>query len=158
MNQASGDVELESAAGLVINELMAVNNAIKDADGHFDDWIELLNTSDREIGLGDVSLSDDENKFHKWTFPPDARIAPGELLLVWADGDVKAASGLHASFKLSKNGESLFLSRRNGPDDVLLDKVSFGRQRAGVSFGRASAGSTFEPLVPTPGEPNRTTD
>jgi Ca2+-binding EF-hand superfamily protein len=140
---------------LVINEVMA-NNKSKDGDGRLDDWIELLNPSDHEVDLSGVSLSDDAKQLHKWTFPSGTKIAPGALVLVWADKDENSTDGFHAGFKLGKKGESIYVTRRTGKDDTMLDSLRYGRNDPGMSLGRAVPGSSVcVPMEPTPGEPNR---
>jgi hypothetical protein len=73
-------------AQIVINELMASNNAvIADEDGAFSDWIELFNSGTEAVNLEGYGLSDNPQQLFKWTFPSYA-IEPGEYLLVWASG------------------------------------------------------------------------
>ncbi len=142
---------------VVINEFMAANTAtLKDPQGEYDDWIELLNVSGQEVDLSGMYLSDSENNLKKWAFPDSTRLAPGTFLIVWADENGKANPGLHASFKLSASGESVLLVDRDACGNLLLDVVQFGEQRPDVSSGRSPDGTgEFQALSrPTPGAGN----
>jgi hypothetical protein len=146
----------EKAPSLAINELMAVNNrTIKDPQGTFEDWIELVNTGNEEVDLSGMYLSDDKAKLRKWKFPSGTKLAPGGYLIIWADEDGKAKPDLHANFKLSKTGEGVWLSDSDDRGGAALDSVEFSSQRADVAFGRyPDAKGKWQPLPPTPGKPN----
>ena len=58
-------------------------------------------------------------------FSAGKTLAPGEKLMIWADEDGKAPSGLHANFKLSSRGESLFLSQRENGQIILMDHLEY---------------------------------
>lgn len=137
---------ISTAGNLVINELMASNDsAIADQDGEYDDWIELYNNSSTAIELDDHYLSDEGDNLDKWTFP-DTTIEARSYLIIWADED-GSQNGLHANFKLSSKGESLYLSNAQ---NTLLDNVSFTAQETDKSYGRSPNGiGTFATLVPT---------
>ena len=148
-----------SSTDVVINEVMAANkDTIADPQGQFDDWIELANTSDKDVDLSGVYLSDSMAKPQKFQFPEGTKIKAGRFLVVWADGDAddsaNGAGGIHADFKLSKKGESVLLVKSYPDGNVkLLDSVEFGAQTAERSFGRNAAGE-FGLQAPTPGKAN----
>ncbi|MCP4848583.1 MAG: hypothetical protein GY899_11625 [Verrucomicrobiaceae bacterium] len=76
-------------------------------------------------------------------------------LLIWADEDGNAPEGLHASFKLSADGEFLSLASPDDLDNQIMDQVEFGPQEQDISLGRVpGVDSAYESLVPTPGTPN----
>lgn len=138
---------LSPRKGVVINELAAVNETIAtDDDGDFDDWIELYNNSETNFSLSGYYLSDDLGNLTKWAFP-DVTINAGEYLIIWADGDTTAPTGLHTNFKLAASGEILSLT--NG-DEQLVDQVSFPEQFQDISYGRFENGvGMFNYLTPT---------
>ena len=122
-----------NAGELVINEFMAVNNAIvQDPSGSFSDWIELYNNTNQYISLSNLFISDDILTPLKWKFPDNTIIAPYSYEVVWADNDT-LQSGYHANFKLSALGEDVIISYANG---TVLDYISFPLQSANVSYGR----------------------
>jgi hypothetical protein len=139
INIETGDV--------VINEFMASNEAtVADQDGEFDDWIELYNNGTTSIDLEGYFLSDDDTDLMQWVFPADVTIGAGEYLIIWAD-DNGDQDGLHANFKLSAGGESIFLSDATG---AVIDQVTYVDQVADISHGRFPNGTgDFQDMDPT---------
>ena len=142
---------------LVINELMAQNQgSLTDAQGDYDDWIEIYNGGEEAVDVAGCYLTDDLSDPTRWQVPagrPElTTVAGGGYLLIWADGEADEGP-LHASFKLSAGGEAIGLFDAG---EVLLDSVTFGAQAADVSYGRYPDGGdnwrTFE--RPTPGVAN----
>ena len=132
-------VPVADSSPVVINELMASNTkSLADPQGENDDWIELHNVSDYAVDLSGMYLSDNQNNPRKWQFPDDTQIGPGEYLIVWADEDGNAAPGLHANFKLSKNGETVMLIDTDQRGNRVLDVIEFRDQREDVALGRVA--------------------
>lgn len=136
---------------LVINELMASNSTyVKDDYGDYDDWIELYNNSSADIQLSGLFLSDDSENLTKWSLP-DYVIPPDGYTLFWADAEVGQGES-HTNFKLSSDGEQLFLSDQNLN---IIDSVSFGEQLTDIAFGRWPNGiGEFNLISPTIGDDN----
>ena len=143
-NAAHNFYQIREVKQLVINEFCASNsNIIADEDGEYDDWVELYNNGDTAINLLGYTLSDDVDELNKWSFP-NLSIGAGEYLLVWADSYDGA---LHASFKLSSGGESIYLSR-NGE---VVDGITFGGQTTDITYGRYPNGTgSFTLMEATP--------
>lgn len=147
---------IANSSPVVINELMASNTkGLADPQGDNDDWIELHNVSDYAVNLSGMYLSDNQNNPRKWQFPDDTQIAPGGYLIVWADEDGNAEPGLHANFKLSKNGEMVMLIDIDQRGNQILDVIQFRGQQEDVALGRVPNGTgDFTPLGGTPGKRN----
>ena len=147
---------IADSSPVVINELMADNTkSLADPQGENDDWIELHNVSDYAVNLSGMYLSDNQNNPRKWQFPDDTQIAPGGYLIVWADEDGNAESGLHANFKLSKSGETVMLIDTDQRGNQVLDAIEFKTQGEDVALGRVPNGvGDFKPLGETPGQRN----
>ncbi len=111
------------------------------------DWIEIYNSGKQTMDLSGLFLSDDPQNPHRWAFPEGTQLRGRSHLLVWADKSKEP--GLHASFKLSKKGETVFLCSQ----EALLSELSFPRQHRGESYGRLDG--TLQFLIPTPAAPNR---
>ena len=127
-----------------------------DPQGDNDDWIELHNVSDYAVNLSGMYLSDNRNNPRKWQFPNDTQIAPGGYLIVWADEDGNAESGLHANFKLSRNGETVMLVDTDQRGNQVLDVINFKAQGKDVALGRVPNGTgDFMSLEGTPGTQNQ---
>jgi hypothetical protein len=142
---------------VVINELMASNTkSLADPQGENDDWIELHNVSDDAVDLSGMYLTDNQNNPRKWQFPDDTQIAPGGYLIVWADEDGNAEPGLHANFKLSRNGETVILVDTDQRGNQVLDVIKFETQGEDIALGRVPNGvGDFKSLEGTPGTQNQ---
>ncbi len=137
---------------VVINEFLASNTStLADPQGEFDDWIELRNLTGSAINLTGLYLTDEPANPRKWPFPSGTTIAANGYLLVWADEDVLATPGLHASFKLSGSGEQIYLIDTDANNNQVLDSITFGAQTSDVSYGRTAANAdVWSTMTPTP--------
>ena len=145
---------VSSGMDLVINEICASNGSIiSDEHGDFDDWVELYNNSGVSIDLRNYYLSDDIANLAKWQLP-GVGIDPSGYTLFWLDNESEEGD-MHANFKLSASGESLYLSTKSGE---IVDAVSFGPQTTDITYGRILNGmGDFTLNTPTPREHNRAT-
>lgn len=137
---------LAVSGDLVINEFMASNDlTAEDSQGEFDDWIEIYNNTDNDIALSGFYLSDDSDDLTQWAFP-DTIISANGYLIVWADND-SGQVGLHANFKLSGSGETIYLVNS---DTLIVDEVNFSEQTTDISTGRYPNGTgAFTQMDPT---------
>ena len=142
---------IDTVRHIAINEICPSNSSILvDAEGDYDDWVELYNNTGQDISLGGYHLSDDRTLPMKWQFP-DTLIKANDYLLIWADGDTDG-KGLHASFKLSASGEAVVLSDTTGR---VIDEVLFGAIETDVTVGRSPNGTgDYHLMNPTPGARN----
>ena len=149
---------LMKGSPVVINELMADNdNTVADPQGDYDDWLELHNLTDNAVLLAGMYLSDKEDEPTKWQFPENIEIPANGYLIVWLDENGEdAPDGLHANFKLSKNGETVMLVDTDARGNMVLDQVTFGEQETDVAFGRLPNGTgDFQVVQVTHGAENR---
>lgn len=142
---------------LYINEFVIKNETIVyDAEGDYNDLIEIYNPGDAEVDLTGMYLSDDLNDPEKWQFPDGVKIGAKQYLLVQASGKNKQTDAeIHTSFRLSETDSGIILS-----DTRLhtIDAVEMLPLPANVSFGRMPDNIDswkFFPQ-PTPGEANTT--
>lgn len=142
-----------SIGDLVINELMASNSStVKDGNDEFDDWIELYNTTENDISLVGLFLSDDKSNLTKWALP-EMSIHANDYFIVWADSE-EGQVGVHSNFNLSSFGEQLFLSDKS---EMIIDSITFESQLEDISFGRFPNGTgDFALLSPTFNASNNT--
>ena len=123
---------------LVINEIMALNQGGPvDDNGESEDWIELHNRSNASVDAGGYWLTDNPANLRKWSLPLGTRVPAGGYLVIWADED-SSQGPLHANFKLSALGETLYLYDSNL---VLQDELIFAAQVADSSLARIPNGS-----------------
>jgi len=145
---------LAARGQLVINEFAASNSTqIEDPDyTDFADWIELYNGGPVDLNLNGYFITDNFKVPDKWQISFDVSIAAGSYLLIWADGK---NVGLHTGYKLSSLGEEIGLF---SPELILIDSVSFSKQKTDVSLGRISDGNSEWGFFPqsTPNASNTT--
>ena len=141
---------------VVINELMAANTkSIVDPQGDHEDWLELHNVTDKTVVLTGMYLTDKMDNPKKWRFPDNTMIPPKGYLIVWLDEDGKAKEGLHANFKLSRNGETVMLLDTDERGNQVLDTITFEQLERDTAIGRyPNATGAFQVVKMTPGKPN----
>ncbi len=136
---------------LVINELVASNAVFTDGQSY--DWVEIHNPTDKQISLKGWHLSNDPYQLQKWPFPDTAKIAKNGYLIVYCAGsnvEDPKKNTLYASFKLSADGDELYLT---SPDGETVS-LQFGPQFGNVSYGLAEDGAYHFLETSTPGKKN----
>jgi len=127
-----GKTDLPEQGDVIITEVMTSNTkTVADGKGEYCDWIELYNSSDRNVSLKHFCLSDDENDLCKSRLP-DFTLASHEYALIFASGTSGYENGeISVSFKIS-SGESVYLAYENTvfsrlatPEDLPSD-ISYG--------------------------------
>ncbi|MBQ3259324.1 MAG: lamin tail domain-containing protein [Clostridia bacterium] len=111
----------ENYAAVIINEVVTAGDKY--------DWIELYNTADEPVFLGDCYLSDNTNDPQKWCFPA-VTIQGGEYLVLYADST--ATTPFHLPFRLSASGTSLVFSTNDG---TILQLLQIPATACGLSYG-----------------------
>ena len=77
---------------VVLNEILARNQSLTNADGTTSDWIELFNTSTNALDLADVSLSNDPNEPRKFVFTPGTSIPAGGFLVIYCNNNLASST------------------------------------------------------------------
>jgi CotH kinase protein/Lamin Tail Domain len=126
----------KSTSQVLINEVLA-DNDLGDVDEklEYEDWLEIYNRGTTAYDLSGHWLSDSGTQPRKWQVPANSIIPAGSFLRVWCDNEPLDGK-YHATFKLSKDGESVALYDTDARSNKQLDGVAFGRQKADRSFGR----------------------
>jgi hypothetical protein len=101
---------------------------INEVSASGDDWIELYNTSDEARNIGGYKIFDDETA--KYTLPSNATVPAKGFLVLICDG---TGVDLHPDFKLSADGETVYLENASGK---LIDKIEFPAMGDGQSYAR----------------------
>lgn len=133
--------QLSGQGPLFINEIIA-RNANGEMDNFFqrEDWVEIYNSGGL-INLAGYYLSDDPNLLTKWQVPSNdptvTFLLPNSFLIFWCDNDPNQGAN-HTNFKLSGDGESVFLV---APDGVtIVDSITFPPMAQDISYGRTCDG------------------
>ena len=135
---------------LVINEVMAANAVIMDDNGVYNDWVEIYNTTDYSIPLGDYSLSNDPTNLNKWSLPSDD-ITAGGYAVIWMGDSLQ--DDYHANFELEV-GDTLWIS--SGLDGTVIDSIIVGGQNGVTSYSRYPNGNgDFIEMIASPMETNK---
>lgn len=149
---------LNTYASIHLNEFMAANQTVvSDAQGEYDDWIELYNSGTQAVDVGGWYLSDDAYEPTKWQIPTDApaetTIAARGYRMFWADGDPNDGPR-HLDFRLRSGGEAIVLLHYDGV--TVVDALDFGSQMTDISQGRLPNGGEVLHFFadPTPGHSN----
>ncbi len=119
--------------GLVINELMALNNAgPQDENLEYDDFVEFYNNSDNSINLNGYFLTNKSSNADKYKISTDINIAAGAYQIIWLDNqDLQGEQ--HANFNLEGSGDDLMICN---VDTTTVDYIRFGDQLENGTFGR----------------------
>ncbi|MFT3753174.1 MAG: CotH kinase family protein [Paludibacter sp.] len=145
-------VNPDETPAVYINEVMPANTLIADEAGGFDDYIELYNAGEKAVNVAGWYITDMPVNRMLCQIPctdsTKTNIPAKGRLVIWADDE--AAQGiLHVGLKLSKDGETLVLSRKNSLDNVVLvDSVSFPALGSNITYSRVPDGGANWMLRP----------
>ena len=146
-------------AALKLNEICAANKeSCIAADGSSPDWIELYNSGDKALQLDGVGLSDSKKNRYSFEFGGGMVLQPHEYLLVFCDEKDTANDELHAPFKLSASGETVYLTAprtSDGTDGETLEKVEFPLLDTDMTYAKNPDGTgEWKLLAATAGRSN----
>lgn len=145
----------ESAEHVVINEVCSNNfSVICNEDGEYSDYVELYNPAFLPVSLTGFSLSDNSSEPYKCCL--DSVIIPARgYLLIWLDGS-EEGKVCHASFRLSREGETIYFSNQDGK---IIDSAAVPELTYNTVYAREKDGSeAWELQTPTAGEANETAE
>lgn len=144
--------EMVRRFGLFINEISANNSTNVDNEFKYEDWIEIYNGSNKDIDIAGLYISNSKSKpeLHKIS-DKDRKlttIKAGSYGIIWCSKKPERGV-LHTSFKLAKEGGSVYLHQTNEANQtVLVDSVFYAPHEEKNSFGRYPDGDetlvTFE--------------
>lgn len=124
---------------LWINEVLPHNTGgLTDSQGEAEPWLELVNRGRLPVSLDGWSLAHSYTNLGQWVFPAGTVIAPGQYLLVFADGETGDATPteLHTNFRLDPTNGVLALSRPQRGLPAVVDYLDYSVPTANQSFGR----------------------
>ena len=135
-----------------INEVSAANDIYANDNYKRNDWIELYNTTDHDIDLAGLYLSDDPVDPHKYAITAEGTDAStmleaGGRRIVWCDGK-EGTTQLHATFKLAQEGGMVSIT---AADDSWSDILYYDAHDSKHTVGRYPDGAddVFVMNIPT---------
>ena len=146
-----GGVRLVSQyEGLIISEIMPSNQtAVTDEEGNYSDWVEIWNSSEQDISMKGLGLSDRSDSI-RFLFP-DVILPADSRVVVFCSNTNRANPGVpfHAKFKLSSVGETVYLY---DPNAYLIDSCRYPIMGSNESWALTDEGfrsvSYFSPGYP----------
>lgn len=145
------------ASPIRINEVSAGNDIYVNEYGKRDDWIELYNTTDQDIDIAGMYLSDNADKPAKYQITGSdniSTIVPAHSTrVIWASKR-EQVSQLHAPFKLENADGGVVIIQAE--DGSWADALCYNIQGSKQSYGRYPDGgnNTFLMNIPTIGKSN----
>ena len=153
------DISQPLARPVVINEVSASNSVFVNEYFKKNDWVELYNTTEKDIDLEGMYLSDNLLKPLKWQITAQgsqaSTIVPaGGTCIIWCD-DMPSESQLHAPFKLANADSALVLL--TSADQAWADTLIYCAHDGGESVGRFPDGGSqlYRMYRPSIDAPNR---
>lgn len=144
--------ERKSFPAVRINEVSATNDIYANDNFKRNDWIELYNTTDKDIDIAGLFLSDDGNDPHKYQITAEGTTASTIIpshghTIVWCD-DKEGTSQLHATFKLASEGGLVSIT---AADDSWTDVLYYPAHDGKHTVGRYPDGgeNVFTMNIPT---------
>jgi hypothetical protein len=134
---------------------MSLNNSsIADGEGEYDDWIELHNPGPTNVNMNNIFVTDEFGNWNKRALP-SLIMQVGSFRLLWADDQPEQGVD-HLNFRLSDNGETIWLVRYDQGAPRFIDGLAFPTLNSDESFGRITESSDQFIVFtgPTPLAPN----
>jgi len=128
-----------------INEVSGANDSYIDEYGKRGDWLELYNTTDHEIDVEGMYLTDNLAKPTKYQITKgqtqaNTKIPAHGYLIIWCDNKrATTDAGLHATFKIDGDGGKLALM---AADQSWTDVITYGAHDARTTVGRYPDGGS----------------
>ena len=120
-------------------------SGLRDADGEFRDWIELMNEGEESVSLEGWYLSDDPEDLARWRIPA-VSLAPGERLVIFASGKDRTEGELHTDFAVSAQETVTLMT----PVGILAHQVTVPLVADDASW--AMVDGAWTETAPTPGQ------
>ena len=119
---------------VIITEIVPLNKSfVTDMDLEYSDYIEIYNTSSKEVNLKGYFLSDSDTSNKKWEFP-SIIIKSHEYLVVFTSSKDKCdlnTRECHTNFKLSTKGETVSLLNSSG---TIISKIKYPKLEKDTSY------------------------
>ena len=149
---------------LWLNEVEASNSSgLTDVSGQRVPWFELYNSGPTAVDLSEYTVSADYGDLPMWSFPPGARLSPGQFKVVFADAhpEKTTESEWHTDFVLMPDSGSVVLWSPLDSRMQVLDYLNYDALPTDRTYGAYPDGQPFDRMMlarPTPAAPNSQPD
>lgn len=127
-------LDAQTLPELIISEVMSSNSKYLPLKGQYYDLVEIRNNSDHPIDLSEYTLSDKRSEPARYTFPA-VTLQPGEYYIIYCSGNTALGTN-HTSFKLSADGETVYLSKNGTLTDVLSIPADLQKNESYGRYGK----------------------
>jgi hypothetical protein len=139
---------------VALNEILAHNYGLAEADGSYPDWVELYNPNAAPVSLDGLALTDDLVAGRKFTFGSGTVLAAHAFFRLRCEAALPA-SPTNSGFTFDQHGASFYLLDTVARGGGVVDSVTFGLQVADRTLSRVPDGTGAWTLgQPTPGTAN----
>ncbi|MFN0274348.1 MAG: lamin tail domain-containing protein [Chitinophagales bacterium] len=132
-----------TSAQIVINEISSRGNVL-DESGDASDWIEIYNAGTTSVNLLNYGFTDDATNLFLWKFP-NIDLAPGDYLLVLADGEGTINSTNHYETAIFNDDTwKYFIGSSEPPTDwntISFDDATWSSGEGSIGYGDADDGT-----------------
>lgn len=137
---------------VMINEVSANNASYINDYNKNSDWVELYNTTDKDIDIAGMYLSDNKSNPQKYRIVGNGNaestiIKAHDYKLIWCDG-LEPIGQLHAPFKLD-NADGAIISIQN-EDGSWADRMEYREQTLWQTYGRFPDGGKWTSIFEQP--------
>ena len=144
------EMQAEGITPIRVNEISAANSMYVNDYFKKDDWVELYNTTDRDLDIAGMYLSDNLTKPQKYQVPSDdvnlnTLIPAHGYKIIWCDKRENIGSDIHASFKLASEGGDVLITT-----DAYADTLHYDVHVSTQTFGRYPDGANNTYVMNTP--------
>ena len=163
-NPAAGFDSVDSALytknrEIAITEVAAVNTTVpQSANDEYFDYVELYNTTNKELNLSNYKLSDSK-KLESFKQLPDKILKPGEYVAIYCGEDdyVSTTTGnIYRNYGLNRYGETVYLMNKF---NEVIDSFEYHSLKSGYSAGRDIKGTSdavyYSSLTPGKANPEK---
>ena len=147
-------------SALRITEIAPLNMDWQDENGDDPSWVEIYNSSDKDIDLMGYTLVENLKNLRKWVFGSDIIKAKSFKVVFCDKKNISAVQSAdvdgrhtrpHTNWKLDKDGGTIYLiDKYNG----IRDSVAYPQLLGGLSWGIVDGGYWKYFEKPTPEKPN----
>lgn len=144
------DMLAEGITPVRVNEISAANSIYINDYFKKNDWVELYNSTNEDIDIAGMYISDNVEKPQKYQIPQDDvtlnTIIPAHgYKVIWCDKLDNIGAAIHTSFKLAAEGGDVLITT-----DSYADTLSYATHLGTQTFGRYPDGANDTYVMNTP--------